>query len=381
MRIKYPNLFFIGHSIYLKDSNVFDPNYAITFGFLNHYFKDNYSVIRHSLYKSGETRFYNFGVEGGYKKIPLVGYLPDFMRYFFESLVNLAILLLYRPNTVLGIDPLSCFIPVFLKKFNLINKVYFITPDYAKRRFDNPILNKAYYLLDKYCTLNSDKNICCSTHVINTKSRNYNIKDINTVFFHMPNIPNPWTIEKYNNYPKVKNSLIYVGNISSQLNFKELFYSVLELIDRYPDISLKILGSGDLVNSLNDILREKSIENIRFMGHLSHADTLEQIARAEIGIAVYNGSFNYDEFRDSCKIREYQALGTIPISTPVAVSNRMDIEKFKSGILVNSMSEIKEALIRIFDDPEFKKTLSTNSIRNSLFYIDRYDEYYKLIKM
>ena len=379
MVINKQKLFFIGHSVYLKNLKVFDPNYAITFGFLNHILKSDYFVIRHSLYKGGETRLYTSGVEGAYKKIPFVGVFPDTIRYIFESMVNLIILLAYRPNVVLAIDPLSCFIPVFLKKVGLVKRVFFITPDYADTRFNNPVVNSIYFCLDKYCTLNSDRNICCSDFVIETKTKKYKVKNALNVFFHMPNIPNPWLVKMYQDSPKAKNSLVYVGNISRQLNFEELFNVVIELTEKYPDISLKVLGSGDLEEELKITLQKNSIKNIKFMGQLSHTRTLEEIATSSVGVAVYNGTFNYDKYRDSCKIREYQALGTIPLSTRVVISNRREIERFNSGVLVDSVSEIKNELIKIFDDSAYTKILSENSLKNSLHYISKYAEYEKLI--
>ncbi len=366
----------------MDDGNIFDPNYAITFGFLNYYFKDDYVVIRHSLFKNGESRIYKNGINGNYKKIYLIGVLPNVIRYIAEIIINIFYLIINKPTKIIAIDPLSCFVPTLLKKIGFVEKVFFITPDFAKQRFDNKVLNKVYFLIDRFCTVNSDINICCAKTVIDYKKNIYKNLNISKKFFHLPNVPNPWIIDKIKNLSKIKNRIIYVGNVSSQINFKEIFDVIFRSKEKHDDIHLIIVGKGDQEENLKRYLMENKIDNVYFLGQLAYEDTLKEIAKSEIGIALYNGSFNYDEFRDSCKIREYQALSTIPITSGVVKSNTDEILEYKSGVLLdnNTGEEIYDKIDKILSDESYKKDLHERAIKNYLIYADKYQDFYNLLK-
>ena len=76
------------HSIYLSKYNVTDANNSISFGFLDHYFKNKYMVLRHSLLSKGESRVYLNGINGKYNKMPLIGSFPGAVRYIAEIAYN-----------------------------------------------------------------------------------------------------------------------------------------------------------------------------------------------------------------------------------------------------------------------------------------------------
>jgi len=368
-------IIFICHSSY-RYNKPFDPNFSITFGFLNHYLKENgYSTIRHSLYRGGESRIHKSGNADNYYKIPLLGLLPDPIRYVCELVVNFFILVFKKPKIVIAIDPLSCFIPSILWKAGYIKKVFFITPDFSEKRFKNNILNEIYFFIDKFCTFNSSKNIVCAQTVIDHKKNIYNAPE--KIFFHMPNIPNPWVIEKFSKIQKIKNRIVYVGNISNQINFLEIFNSFEKAKNKVPDLSMIIIGSGDMEEELKKKMAEKNITNIKFLGQLNYEDTLKEIAKSEIGIAIYNGSFNYDKFRDSCKIREYQSLGVVPITTEVVRSNVVEIRKYKSGIILKKGDNLGMILPFCL---EKNSSPSEISIRNNChIYNHKYEDFYRLL--
>lgn len=368
------------HSNYLLNGEIFDSGRSLHFDFLNHYFGNKYIILRHSLYTGGESRIYRKGINATYCRIPIIGKLPGPLRYISEIFFNFFYLVKNNPNKInfFGVDPLSTYPACLLKKMGFKIRILFLTPDYSKRRFNNIILNRVYFHFDKFCTINSDKNICNSKFVIEEKLRKYNLSS--KKFFHMPNIPNPWLIEKYMKNKKIKNRIIYVGNISSQIDFKNLFDSIADLGKKYHNLQLILIGSGDQKNNLKDYAKKNNLDFVKFLGNLTHNKTLQEISYAEIGIAIYNGSFDYDEFRDSCKIREYQALGTIPLTTSVVWSNSEEIRKFKSGVIIrNKHKEIKKAIEKIISNSNYKKRLVRNCLANSNIYKTKFEEFYRLL--
>jgi glycosyltransferase involved in cell wall biosynthesis len=366
------------HSNYLPNGEVFDSGRSLHFDFLEHYFGSNYEVLRHSLYGGGESRVYKKGINGKYSKMPLIASLPGPLRYISEVVFNIIYLVVnWRKKIVFyGVDPLSSFSACLLKKMGFNIQVFFLNPDYSERRFDNLFLNKSYFFLDRFCTKNCDKNICNSIFVIRKKMKDYGLEKEN--FFHMPNIPNPWIIEKYKKNAKIKNRIVYVGLVSTQIDFKSLFNSLAEL-NKKTALSLVIVGSGDIEENLKTYAKDRKLGFVTFLGNVSHERALSEISRAEIGIAVYNGSLNYDKFRDSCKIREYQALGAIPVATDAVLSNTKEIKKYGSGIIVNGQEELRNALEKISSSDVLKEQLRFHCKRNNEIYKQKFNELNKML--
>lgn len=371
-------ILFIGHSVYNKDGSFYDTNNSVTYEFLEHYFKGQYSSIRHSLYKNGESCYYPDGVNNKSISLPLIGKLIDPLRYILEIIINFIFILVLRPKVILALDPLSGLSPVIMKKLGLVKKVIFITPDFSEKRFENKLINRIYFDIDKFVTKNCDYNLCNSIYVIKHKQNLYLDIDKNK-YFHMPNIPNPWIIDeiKSKKLKKIKNSIIYVGAISSQIDFVNLFKSLYESNNQ--NYELVFVGDGDKKNDLEDyVLKNNLKDKIKFLGQLPFREVLEEIAKSEIGIALYNGTLSYDKFRDSCKIREYQALSCIPITTDVVKANVEEIKNLNNGIIIDS-SNLSDGINKLLNNNEYKKEIISNIENNEDLYNKKFIEYKNLL--
>jgi glycosyltransferase involved in cell wall biosynthesis len=376
-------LMFICHSNYLPNGEIFDSHWAFTFEFFNRYFPKQYQVLRHSLYDGGQSRWYGQGVNGDYKVIPLLGGLPGTLRYVFEVAVNVLCLLYLLARSrlvVVAIDPLSALAPAILKKIGLPINLIFITPDFARQRFGNSLLNYCYFKIDQFCTEASDVNYVCAATVIEYKRRLYGPEVVSRMQ-HFPNVPPYWTVAPYQDLPKIPFRIIYVGMISSQINFVDVINAITELKEHWPELHLVIVGDGDQRANLERYVKSQQLDYVQLTGQLPYEQVMRQIAAAEIGIAMYVGELNYDEFRDSMKIREYQALGTIPLASRVAVANAREIQQYGSGLVIdNSPESIKQALEQIYGSPERRQELVVNCRRNHQIYQDKFDNFYRTIK-
>lgn len=368
---------FIYHADYLTG---IDTNYSITFGFLNKYYKDNYVVIKHSLYTGGETRVYHKGEHGGYKSFHPLGKIPAPLRYVFETLFSIFQLVVLKPSVVISLNPLSSLAPCILKSVGIIKEVFFINPDFARRRFNNAILNSAYYWVDRYCTKHCTLNICNSKYVIEYKKNIYKNLDLTSKFLHIPNVPNYWQMDKYQKYKKIKNRIIYVGNMAGQINFQKIVDIVDNLANIEKSVHLVFVGGGKDEQELKNYVKSRNIYNVEFLGVLPHSDTLKEIAKSEFGIALYTGSLSYDEFRDSCKIREYQSLGCVPITTPVVKSNTGEIEKYHSGIVISNLDDLYDSVASLLIDRVRMDRLVAGCKKTHLMYKYVYEKLYKLVE-
>jgi len=368
-------LFFLCHSVY-SDNGVFDPNYSITFGFLQKYFPFT-PAIRHSLLDAGESRFYPKGIEKGFHRYRWLGRLPSPLRYISEVFFNFIVLFHWKPDVVLSIDPLCTFVPLLLKQMGLVRSVIFITPDFSERRFENSLMNWLYYRIDGFCTRKADINLCVSKLIIERKVLQYSINA--DKFYHLPNIPDPDNIACLNLNNKLPCSFIYVGNVSSQIDFSTTIEIIKKMQSIFPETSIHIVGGGDFLDGLKHQFLDDGVNNVTFYGILSHNETLSLISQCEYGIALYNGIFSYDKYRDSCKIREYQALSCIPITTSIVQSNADEIRNFGSGLFIENVEDLIKQLIELTQDDAKAKQLRENCQRNYMNYSSKYKEYQELI--
>lgn len=371
----------IWHAVYRKDS-VLEPN--LDYAFLQHYFPDRI-VISNSLYKGGHTTV-SFFLDGRLikkRKFGFMAYLPDVFRYGAESVLNLFYLSLYgKGNIVYTLDPLSAFVPCLLRNIRFVKKVFFVTKDYSTKRFDNAILNKIYFLLDKYCTHAADANICTADTVMVHKKNKY--PGMKNIQFHMPNVPPPWIVESYENIPKIKGKIVYVGNLGEGVNIKgfaELFHVMKVLQTEIPYAKLFIIGEGEHKKELMELAKDNI--NVLFLGHFpEYKSVLEHVAQSEIGIAMYNGDNCYDEFRDSVKIREYQAFGAIPVTTDVAKANSEEISRYRSGIIIKEFTfkYIRDAILAIMQNPGSMTEFRRNAVKNYEIFKHKYEDQRDLIQ-
>jgi glycosyltransferase involved in cell wall biosynthesis len=345
-------------------------------GFLRKYFPAT-SVIRHSLQDGGESRFYPDGIENGYRIYRWLGALSSPLRYVGEVLFNFLILSNGNSKVVLAIDPLCAFVPLVLKQIGIVRSVIFITPDFSERRFKNSLLNWIYYQIDEFCTKRADINLCVSNLIIERKIQLYSVIPDN--FFRLPNIPDPDSIAQFSLDKKLPCSFVFVGNISSQIDFSVTIEIVKKMQAYWPEASLHVVGGGDYLNGLELLVAAEGVNNVKFYGVLNHTETLAVISQCVFGVALYNGTLSYDKYRDSSKIREYQALSCIPITTSVVQSNADEIRHFGSGLIIEDMNLVVKQLIEITKNASKAEELRENCQRNFKSFSHKFEEYRELM--
>jgi hypothetical protein len=255
--------------------------------------------------------------------------------------------------------------------------VIFITPDFARKRFENKILNQLYFKLDKFATVYADINYCSAQTVIDYKKELYG-QALSDKLVHMPNSPAPWLVEPLRGSAKMPYRCVYVGDIGQQLDFKMIFSTLEKLKTEFPEIHLQVIGDGEKKEELEAWVKEQGYTTIKFLGHVTYENALYQIATAEVGLALYNGKLNFDEFRDSIKVREYQALGTIPIASNSAVASANEIVLYGSGVVIkNTAEDLLLSLQNIFGDRQKSAEMTRACLRNYSVYRNIFDQLYQ----
>lgn len=326
------------------------------------------------LNKDGKLRVCLSGKTENEINITKFGKIPELMRYPFEILLHFLSILIFKPDIIFSADPLSGIVPALLCKIGLSTKFYYINPDYYKVPKNKSITDTVYFFLDKLCTENSTKNICASSEVIKYKQHIYDFPV--SKYYHFPNYPSYISVEKLKKTKKIVGRIIYVGSLSHDSNFIIMFDIIHKLHSQNPQIHLVIVGGGDRESELREYVEEHNYDEVTFMGHLTTSDTLSEIALSHFGLAIYAGKTKYDSFRDSCKIREYQALGAIPITTNVPRSNVNEIiaEKGSSGYVIDDLQQIIGII-----NAEISKEISQVSVKHLSKIKESYQEFYQMI--
>lgn len=313
--------------------------------------KKDFIFIRHSIDGMLPSIIYEYknGKLISDKKI-LISSNNAFLRYMTQ-IISTFFYFIFRTYDgdvcYIGVDPLNAFTGILLRKVGNIKKVIFYTADYSPQRFENKILNYIYHWTDKFCVRNADQ-------VWNVSYRIWHIRNDMGLSRHknifLPNVPSD-EYKKFINNRKEWLSLITLGKIDEQLDYIGIFDAIKDLRNKYPQIILKIVGNGQKEDVYKQYVKERGLENnIKFLGHLHHDRALEEISKSCIGLALYNGKWNFNYYGDSMKCREYFCFGLPVISTDTH-STVEEIRKYKAGIICETdKEEYKNAIIDLIEN-------------------------------
>jgi glycosyltransferase involved in cell wall biosynthesis len=313
----------------------------------------DFIFVRHSMEGGLPSMIYTYkqGKLIGEKKLFVISRI-GFLRYISEVFSTLRYFIFNTPkggSVYIGVDPLNAFTGVLLKKFGKVKKTIFYTLDYSPQRFTNKILDYIYHRIDQFCVKYADETWNVSSRIFKIRE-DMKISAGKNIF--LPNIPSE-EYKKYFNNKKQKFHLISLGIIGSQFDYFGIFDAIEALKSIYPELLLEIIGNGPKEDEYKKYVVEKGMsENIKFLGYLDHEAALEKISNAGIGLALYNGSLNFNYYGDSLKCREYFCFG-LPVVTTDTHSTVDEIKEYNAGIVCEmNKDEYKDALIKIFENYE-----------------------------
>ncbi|MEK9155701.1 MAG: glycosyltransferase [Patescibacteria group bacterium] len=245
----------------------------------------------------------------------------------------------------IGVDPLNALCGILLKKIGRTKRIIFYSADYADKRFGNKILNYFYRLIDRICANYADSVWNVSSRIL---QRRKFLSDDRNLF--VPNVPSD-DYKKYLNNKRDKYQLITLGVIGDQLDFKGIINAFFDLKIKYPKLSLKIIGSGPKERYCQDYVKAKKLDDtIQFLGYLNHHRALDEISRSGIGLALYNGKWNFNYYGDSMKCREFFCYG-LPVITTDTHSTVDEIKLSGAGVVCRmKKDDYKRAIVAILND-------------------------------
>jgi glycosyltransferase involved in cell wall biosynthesis len=150
-------------------------------------------------------------------------------------------------------------------------------------------------------------------------------------------------------------SIIFVGSIRKHKGVFELINGYAAFAKNKNNVELKVVGDGSELNQLKKKTCELAVEEkTRFLGQLTHRQTLKEISKADI-LILPSKSEGLPRV-----IIEAIELETIVITTSVG-----DIEKVindkETGIIIQRNKEnITNSLLKIYNDDELRSKVKNN---------------------
>lgn len=318
-------------------------------------------LIEHDLCGKGESLLIKYGESGNKEILHCLSRSTRsvIFRYIGDALATFRLSMIVNSSQdidlVIAINPLNALVGLILRTCGMCRRIIFISADYTKNRFGNPILDSLYCALDKFVCLHADITGSVSTRIQKLRST-FGLSDKRNYFF--PNTPPASIFDSVKMASKTRSRippvLVSVGSLSDQLSYSTMFDAVLVLRDSFPAIHLNIIGGGERELELKQIVKEKGlVDSISFLGRLSHADTLQKVSESSIGLALYSGKWSFNFYGDSMKIREYVGLG-LPVITTDTHSTVDDIVLFSSGLVVeDTPQKLASAITRILEPSQY----------------------------
>jgi glycosyltransferase involved in cell wall biosynthesis len=161
-------------------------------------------------------------------------------------------------------------------------------------------------------------------------------------------------IEGVEDHDKV---LMTLSRLASWKRVDRAISCLPDVIKRYPNTKLVIVGYGEEENTLRELAKSLAVEkNVIFAGQVKHKDTSKYLKRADVFLSLYDLS------NVGNPLLEAMCCGK-PIITLDVGDTKSVIKNDYNGILLstNEINRIPEKIIQLFDDAEYVGRLGRNA--------------------
>ena len=145
----------------------------------------------------------------------------------------------------------------------------------------------------------------------------------------LENFPLKKFIEKVEFNSKIKNSIIYHGNIGPERGISDLIKALSIVVSEIPNVKLSIYGSYRISSYKHELMQLiKSLElkkNITINDHIEHKEIWRHLRRYEVGVIPFRNN-SLTRINTPTKLFEFMACGCKIVSSSLGPVLRYDIK-------------------------------------------------------
>jgi glycosyltransferase involved in cell wall biosynthesis len=353
----------------LEDYVQYFQNNFDEFTYLKWKFPHSKGSIKSSLikYKNGNKIVDNhlFSAENFQNKYLYFSLLPfNYLIYMYQALVSFWRRKNRTRQIFIGVNYFCAFCGILLKKLGKVDVVIYRVMDF----FPLPpkgiyrILNRFFYMIDKFCLKNSDY-IWFTTegHIVGREKYGY----FNRNQHNFKMIPLGLDTSKFASKPvneQNRYSLVYCGVISRYHMLDLLFEVIQDLKKDFNSIRLNLIGSGPDEAYFEELAKKMGLQSdIVFHGFVEEGDRFRSLMSNNIlGIAFYRNEENYMKYTEPAKVKNYLSFGVPAIVSRVPlIANELD-EKRVCFAVNNEKEEIVGIIKRFILDRNLQEEYKAN---------------------
>ena len=181
----------------------------------------------------------------------------------------------------------------------------------------------------------------------------------------LENFPLKKFIEKVEFSSKIKNSIIYHGNLGAERGISDLIKAMSIVVSEIPNANLFIYGSYRISSYKDELMQLiKSLElkkNITINDHIEHKDIWEYLRKYEVGVIPFRNN-SLTSINTPTKLFEYMACGCKIVSASLKPVLRYDIK----GVDFFNAGDVNGLAKSIITSFKSKKVDSLNYNQNKI---------------
>ena len=169
--------------------------------------------------------------------------------------------------------------------------------------------------------------------------------------------------EKINGSVREDYSIVCVGRLMHQKGQHVLISILPEIIKLYPEAKAFFIGKGDSTELKNLAKKLNVTDNCIFTGEIDRNEVYKYLSKATVSV-----------FPTLAEAFGMVAIDSLACGAPLIASKTGGltdiIENNKNGILVEpgNSDQLKDAILKIFQDKKFREQLSINAIQRANFF-------------
>lgn len=362
----------IVHHTYTKTSLVEEEllNYLLPHTNQFYYISLPFKQARDQLAKNVRVRLYKQGIF--FKEYLSLGAIGSEISFFIRDLLFTVFYFLFKPklDIFFGVDNLNAFCGILLKKLGKVSTVVYYVIDYVPQRFSNPVLNTIYRQLDLFCVKYADQTWNLSEKMSDAReaaglAKQYRKKQVtvpvgaHSLLLSKATSKRTWEEKK----------IVFLGIHNHEQGVDLLLPAFQKLQKKIKNVSLIIVGSGELTDTLKKQVKELQLQRfVTFTGFIdSNAKVDQLLLQCHVGLAPYRiEKHSFKQFTDPGKIKTYLGAGV-----PIVMSNishiAKQINRKKAGIVVqDNIDELAKALITLLSNEKTYNIYQKNAAEFSL---------------